>query len=119
VVNIERRIGQEVSMIDHTLIEQAVEALHKSIPPGSTVILFGSYAQGTARPDSDVDFLVIEPEVEDSFAEMVRLSRLLGRMLIPADVWVMSRDQFHHFKDMPHTIACEAWRKGKMYEPVS
>ena len=40
-------------------------------------MLFGSYARGDAREDSDLDLLVIEPRVDDRAKEMVRLRRVL------------------------------------------
>jgi predicted nucleotidyltransferase len=43
------------------------------------VILFGSHARGEAGEHSDLDFLVIEPEVEDWGRESARLHRALQR----------------------------------------
>ena len=71
-----------------------------------------------ARTDSDLDFLVVEPDVTSRFAEMVRLSHLLGDMLVPADVVVLSRALFDRYRNTPNTIAYEASRNGKVYEPV-
>jgi len=105
--------------IDETTIQRAVEALFQDAPAGSIVILFGSFADGTARTDSDLDFLVVEPQVKERFVEMARLSRLLGEMLIPADVVVVSRDFFDRYRNTPNTIAYEASRKGRVYEPVA
>ncbi|KJS73335.1 MAG: nucleotidyltransferase domain-containing protein [Serpentinimonas sp.] len=73
------------------LIEDALICLRQELPAGSSIVVMGSRARGDARPDSDLDLLVVEPEVHDRFAEMVRLSALLGRRLIPADVVVLSR----------------------------
>jgi uncharacterized protein len=106
-------------VIDDAVIRHAVEVLILAAPSGSQVILFGSYAEGTARADSDIDFLVVEPRAKERFSEMVRLSRLLGDMLIPADVIVVSREYFDRYRNTPNTIAYEASRKGTMYEPVS
>ena len=108
-----------MAKIDETTFRQAVQALRNAAPPGSTVILFGSCADGTARTDSDLDFLVVEPQVKDRFGEMARLSRLLGEMLIPADVIVVSRDFYHRYRNTPNTIPYEASRKGRVYEPVA
>lgn len=44
--------------------------------------LFGSYQQGTARPDSDVDLLVeFEPDSEVGFISLSRMSRELSAIL--------------------------------------
>ena len=39
--------------------------------PGSTVIVFGSCARGDPKEDSDLDVLVVEPEVNDRLVERV------------------------------------------------
>jgi predicted nucleotidyltransferase len=55
------------------LIERAGRALLGAASSPARVILFGSYARGDARDGSDLDFLVIEREVDDRAAESVRL----------------------------------------------
>ena len=40
--------------------------------PNARVVLFGSHARGSATPRSDIDVLVIEPEVENTALEMMR-----------------------------------------------
>lgn len=106
-------------MITSKMIERAVQALLRAAPPGSRVILFGSWARGDDRSDSDLDFLVVEPEVGDRFAEMVRLSRLLGEMLVPADVVVMGHEMFERFRDTPNTLAYRAFKEGKFYDAAA
>jgi predicted nucleotidyltransferase len=56
-------------MISRETIRQAVHLLVEAAHP-SKVILFGSYATGAAREDSDVDFLVVEPTVAHRREEM-------------------------------------------------
>ena len=83
------------------------------------VILFGSYAQGRATLDSDLDLLVIEPHVTDRHAETVRLAEVLRVLRIPVDVVVLSAEKFAYWKDTPNTLAFRAAREGRAYEQVA
>lgn len=105
-------------MVDERILQQAVRLLLDAAP-GAKVILFGSYARGEARPDSDLDFLVIEPEVEDRMGEMARLAATLAPLMIPADVLVVSEERFEYWKDTPNTVYNRAVREGKVYEQVA
>ena len=92
-------------MITREVIAEAVALLRKGARP-CKIILFGSYARGRPRADSDVDFLVIEDRVRNIPAEMVRLRRLLSPLRIPADVIVVSRRQFAEWSDVPVLGPC-------------
>jgi len=83
------------------------------------VILFGSYARGQADPESDLDFVVVEPVVNDAFGEMVRLREVLRPLRIAVDVLVVSAKTFEEWRDTPNTVIYEAAREGKVYEQVA
>jgi predicted nucleotidyltransferase len=102
--------------MEQTWLSETVECLRQAVPAGSQIIVFGSYARGDARADSDLDLLVIEPEVADRAAETVRLSTLLGRRLLPADVVVMSRSTYESERVVPNTLAYRAAREGRVLE---
>ena len=106
-------------VIDQATIERVVDLLLRAAPAGSKVILFGSYASGEARPDSDVDFLVVEPQVNDRFGEMVRLRQVLRPLLLAVDVLVVSARTYEEWRDTPNTVVYEAAHKGKVYEQVA
>ena len=101
------------------LADAAASALMKAAPMGSRVVLFGSRARGTARPDSDLDFLVIEPVVEDCFAEIFRLRKAVesafGDAVQPVDLIVTDEEQYRRSMDTPNTLAFEAATKGRVY----
>jgi predicted nucleotidyltransferase len=46
--------------------------------PNARVVLFGSHARGSATSRSDIDVLVIEPQVENTALESVRLMRAVS-----------------------------------------
>ena len=105
-------------MIDETTIADAVNLLLEAAPAGSEVILFGSHARGDPGPDSDLDFLVIEPEVTSKHNEMVRLRDALRPLRVPADVLVTSRSVFEDWRDTPNNVLYEAWKEGRVFHEV-
>jgi predicted nucleotidyltransferase len=105
-------------VVDGRTIEEAARTL-LAAAPGSKVILFGSHARGQADPGSDVDFLVVEPEVKDAMGEEVRLREALGSVDFAVDVLVMSRRKFDYWKDTPNTLPYEVEQEGKVYESLA
>jgi predicted nucleotidyltransferase len=82
--------------------------------PGSEVILFGSHARGEASGHSDVDFLVVEPDVENEAEESVRLRRVLRDLRLPADVVVVSRDYAERWREVRGGLVHAALSQGKV-----
>lgn len=81
------------------------------------IILFGSYAAGTAVSDSDVDLLVIPAEpfdTRDRRSEMVRLWRGLARFPVAKDILVFSRDEVERWRDSQNHIVARALREGRV-----
>lgn len=101
------------------VLQKAIGLLFDAAPAGSLVILFGSRSRGSARANSDYDFLVVEPEVGDRVAEMARLSALLGSAMIPADVVVLSRSSFERWCSEPNSLAARAYKEGTVYESAA
>lgn len=82
------------------------------------VILFGSHARGDARPDSDIDLVVIEAEPfgpgRDRRAEAARLWRALAGFRVPKDILVYSRDEAEYWRDSLNNVLARALREGKV-----
>ncbi len=109
-----RYVRYLVVMTSAVLIQRAGEALAAAAGGSAKVILFGSHARGEAAADSDVDFLVIEPSLDDRFAEAVRLGRLVGELGVPADVIVVSEDHVREWGKLQGTMLHDALTQGRM-----
>lgn len=60
------------------------------------VVLFGSQARGDAKPDSDVDLLVVFDRVPDRRERSVEIAQLLRDMPFGKDVLVAGADDLRH-----------------------
>ncbi|MDH4216170.1 MAG: nucleotidyltransferase domain-containing protein [Gallionella sp.] len=100
-------------MISEKTIQQAVARLVAAANP-SKVILFGSYARGDATEDSDLDLMVIEPEVQNAGDEIIRLHRVVGDVGIGVDVLVYSDKDASRRSQVPGTVLYWAFRDGKV-----
>jgi predicted nucleotidyltransferase len=100
--------------IDETLIAEAGRRLAAAAAPDSQVVLFGSHARGEANSHSDVDFLVVEPEVENEAEESVRLHRTLRDLRVPADVIVVSREYAERWREVRGGLIHAALSQGRV-----
>ncbi len=90
-------------------LPKAIDRIVDAYDP-QRVILFGSQARGDARPDSDVDLLVVFDGKVDRRERQVEIARLLRTAPFPKDVLVASTS------DLPNaargTAIAEAFHDG-------
>lgn len=102
-----------VRAVDETLITEAGHRLVAAAPEAQ-IILFGPHARGSAHLHSDVDFLVVEPEVANEAEESVRLHRTLRDLRVPASVIVLSRDYVDRWRDVRGGLVHAALSQGRV-----
>jgi uncharacterized protein len=94
-------------------IGRMVKRIVKRFHP-EKIILFGSQARGDARPDSDVDLLVVMP-VEGSIDELrLNIREALHSIPLPVDIVVTTPEDFAWRKNLVGTIEWPASREGKV-----
>jgi uncharacterized protein len=97
-------------------LNEAVKLLVEACHP-TRIILFGSYAQGSQKDDSDIDILVVEKNVVSSAEEIVRLCRILSPLQLAIDLVVVDEATFAYWADTPGTVHHEAFTDGQtLYE---
>jgi predicted nucleotidyltransferase len=99
--------------IDEATINEAGRRLIDASPSGTRVVLFGSHARGEAGKHSDLDFLVIEPSVEDVVEETYRLRCTLDDLDVFADIVLVTEDEAHVWGDVYGSIIHAALSEGR------
>lgn len=74
---------------EQSVVQQIVDRIRAHAQP-DRIILFGSRAWGAARPDSDVDLLVIVDSEDPPVERAVALGRLFRPRPAPLDLLVMT-----------------------------
>jgi predicted nucleotidyltransferase len=96
------------------IIASAGQTLTRMAREPVKIVLFGSRARGDADPDSDYDFLVVEREVLDKQAEIVRLRRALRPLGVPCDVMVVSERYADEWAEALNSMVYSALKEGRV-----
>jgi len=102
-----------MAVADETLIAEAGRRL-AAAAPDAQVILFGSRARGEGHSDSDLDLLVIEPEIDSRTAEYVRLRRELRGLDVAVDLLLYRSSEADRWRDVPGTFLYDVLREGRV-----
>jgi len=98
------------------LLEKITTRIVQAIQP-EKIVLFGSHAKGTARPDSDLDLLIIENKPfgpqHSRRQEMSRVWRLLSDIAVSKDIVVYSQDEVEYWKESENHLIGHALREGR------
>jgi len=80
------------------------------------IILFGSYAYGKPKPDSDIDLLVVMPFEGDYFLQAFRIRQRLA-LSLPMDLLVRTPEELRYRLDIGDSFMREIVERGKvMYD---
>jgi predicted nucleotidyltransferase len=99
--------------IDEGTIEEIVRRV-LSVAKPDKIILFGSAATGEMTRDSDIDLLIVEPEILDRRGEYVRIRKAIGDIKYPVDILFITTEWFEESKEVIGGIAYPAHKHGKV-----
>ena len=102
-------------MVEQAQIEDFANRIAKEFKP-ERIILFGSYASGSASPDSDVDLLVVLPHDDKGWRVATRMRRLV-RPSFPMDLIVRTPEQIRERLALDDPFVRDVMERGHvLYE---
>lgn len=103
-------------MITESKISEIVRKIASGYNP-EKIILFGSYASGTASDDSDIDIFVVKDSELPRPQRTIQLRRMLLGAQIPMDLIVYTPNEVENEKDEKYSFVYEVLNSGKtVYE---
>lgn len=89
----------------------------RSVGSPRSVVLFGSRARGDARPDSDLDLLIVEESGLPRFQRSARYRRALRGVFPAKDVVVWTPDEVDEWRNVPNAFITSILAEGRvLYE---
>ncbi len=101
-------------MDEERLLRIIVERSRASLPGLRRLILFGSHARGTSRPDSDVDLVAIVDDPPMHRPRTLSWRLALTDLDIPFDLAVLSPTEWDSARAIPGTAVAEADAEGRL-----
>jgi len=112
-------VGVTDEMVTPQKVEEIIQDILEKLLTGyapQKVILFGSYAYGTPRPDSDIDLLIIKETSERFIDRWVTVRRLLSdpRRTIPIETIVLTPQEVSERLEIGDQFLAEILGKGEV-----
>ena len=113
-------------MKNYNYVDQLLEALKQADP--YRIVLFGSYAKGTADENSDIDILVIldNNDVAKTYEERLKKKLYINRLVrninykMALDILVYSKEEYKMVKNYGNYFIDEIENTGRIiYEKAS
>jgi predicted nucleotidyltransferase len=92
------------------------EVVRRILTVGSPhkIVLFGSWARGNARPDSDLDLLIIEDSALPRYRRSARYRRALCGVFPAKDVVVWTPSEVEEWKAVPNAFISTVLSEGRL-----
>lgn len=106
----------EYPSVTSTLLRKLVRRMLSAGKP-LKIVLFGSRARGGARPDSDIDLLIVERSRRPRWERSPKYYQVAGEVFPCVDIIVWTPREIREWAAVPNHIVTEALREGKvLYE---
>ena len=89
---------------DISIILNQIKNSVLSTDPGATLILFGSHARGDARPDSDIDILVLLDKEKITFDDRKRIGYPICDIVLETELLISPKIFSKHLWETKYKI---------------
>ena len=101
--------------VTDALLQEMTKTIIKKVDP-LKIILFGSYALGNPKENSDIDLLIIEEKPfgigRNRLHEIRTIRRALSRFRVPKDILLYSSDETAKWKNSSNHIVGRCLKEG-------
>ena len=98
------------------VISKITEKISKDYDP-EKIVLFGSYAKGTSRYDSDIDLLVVKDSRLRRDERDQEIRRSLQEIKFPLDIFVYTPQEVDEYSRLKGSFIAKIFREGRvLYE---
>lgn len=96
--------------------ELLTEVVRRVLRVGSPrkIVLFGSRARGDARPDSDLDLLILEDSDLPGYQRSPRYYHALANLFPSIDILVYTPEEVQEWSGVPNAFETVALREGRV-----
>ncbi|MBI2322644.1 MAG: nucleotidyltransferase domain-containing protein [Chloroflexi bacterium] len=110
---------RRVETLDDELLRELVQRVVRAVD-AQRIVLFGSYAHGEPRHDSDIDLLVIAASDQPRWRRAIPVYDALRGLIVPKDVRVFTPEEVEEWSDVPGAFVTSVLREGRvLYEVVA
>lgn len=100
-------------MINKKTILNLVSKIASKIQP-DRIYLIGSYANGHANEDSDIDLLIIKDTTEPKYKRSIEIQRILKGSKLPVDIVVYTNDEFENERQKKYSFVNTAIQDAQL-----
>lgn len=103
----------KVEKIDQNLIHEIIKRILSVLDP-IKIVIFGSWARGTAQKGSDLDILVVINDGISRYESTVKVYKSLQGILISKDIVVTTPQIINDWADIPQAFITTVLRTGQV-----